>query len=120
MNGILFSGNPIADAFAIVMRENSALLVLADGVNWGEKSCLAARCAIHGCVNYLNKVLYREGAGDVTTLVGYIMLLWIFNLKKSQSFYSFKGLIDIILIMCGVAFQHQDILSTTVMTHAEH
>ncbi|GFX45559.1 PP2C-like domain-containing protein CG9801 [Trichonephila clavipes] len=66
------AGNPIADAFAVVMRENSALLVLADGVNWGEKSCLAARCAIHGCVNYLNKVLYREGAGDITTLSAFL------------------------------------------------
>lgn len=73
INDALHLGNPIADAFAIVMRENSALLVLADGVNWGEKSCLAARCAIHGCVNYLNKVLYREGAGDLTTLVGYFL-----------------------------------------------
>ncbi|GFY36994.1 PP2C-like domain-containing protein CG9801 [Trichonephila inaurata madagascariensis] len=73
------AGNPIADAFAVVMRENSALLVLADGVNWGEKSCLAARCAIHGCVNYLNKVLYREGAGDITTLDIFISLLRSFS-----------------------------------------
>ncbi|XP_055949855.1 PP2C-like domain-containing protein CG9801 [Argiope bruennichi] len=73
------AGNPIADAYAVVMRENSALLVLADGVNWGEKSCLAARCAIHGCVNYLNKVLYREGAGDITTLDIFISLLRSFS-----------------------------------------
>lgn len=56
------------------MRENSAILALADGVNWGEKSCLAARCAIHGCINYLNKVLYREGAGTVTTQVSFTFL----------------------------------------------
>lgn len=67
------SGNPIADAFAVVMRENSAILALADGVNWGEKSCLAARCAIHGCINYLNKVLYRENAGTTTTQVRYLL-----------------------------------------------
>ncbi|GBM72958.1 PP2C-like domain-containing protein CG9801 [Araneus ventricosus] len=73
------AGNPIADAYAIVMRENSSLLVLADGVNWGEKSCLAARCAIHGCVNYLNKVLYREGAGDISTLDIFISLLRSFS-----------------------------------------
>ncbi|XP_054714958.1 PP2C-like domain-containing protein CG9801 [Uloborus diversus] len=73
------AGNPIADAFGIVMRENSALLVLADGVNWGEKSCLAARCATHGCINYLNKVLYREGAGNITTQDIYISLLRSFS-----------------------------------------
>ena len=56
------------------MRENSAILALADGVNWGEKSCLAARCAIHGCINYLNKVLYREGAGTITTQVCFILV----------------------------------------------
>ncbi|XP_015910922.1 PP2C-like domain-containing protein CG9801 [Parasteatoda tepidariorum] len=73
------AGNPIADAFAIVMRENSALLALADGVNWGEKSCLAARCAIHGCINYLNKVLYREGSGDLTSLDIFVSLLRSFS-----------------------------------------
>lgn len=49
------TGEPIADAFGLVVRENSAILALADGVNWGEKSCLAAQCAVHGCVDYLNK-----------------------------------------------------------------
>ncbi|KFM64105.1 PP2C-like domain-containing protein, partial [Stegodyphus mimosarum] len=61
------------------MRENSALLVLADGVNWGEKSCLAARCAIHGCINYLNKALYREGGGSMTTQDVFISLLRSFS-----------------------------------------
>jgi hypothetical protein len=31
------TGNPIADSFGVVARYNSALLALADGVNWGEK-----------------------------------------------------------------------------------
>lgn len=52
------AGNPIADCFAVVARENSAILALADGVNWGEKACVAARSAIHGCVEYLNKALF--------------------------------------------------------------
>uniref|UniRef100_T1J1L7 PPM-type phosphatase domain-containing protein n=1 Tax=Strigamia maritima TaxID=126957 RepID=T1J1L7_STRMM len=54
------AGEPIADSFAICARENSAILVLADGVNWGERSCLAARCAVHGCVDYLNKTFFNE------------------------------------------------------------
>ncbi|KAG7167580.1 PP2C-like domain-containing protein, partial [Homarus americanus] len=32
------AGNPIADAFGVVAREDSAILALADGVNWGEKA----------------------------------------------------------------------------------
>jgi len=54
------AGDPIADSFAVVARENSAILVLADGVNWGEKAKLASRSAVHGCVEYLNKVLYID------------------------------------------------------------
>lgn len=42
------AGEPIADAFGICVRENSAILALADGVNWGEKASLAAKCAVHG------------------------------------------------------------------------
>nr|CAD7400367.1 unnamed protein product [Timema cristinae] len=39
------AGNPIADCFAVVARRNSAILAIADGVNWGEKACVAARSA---------------------------------------------------------------------------
>lgn len=52
------TGDPIADCFAIVTRVNSAIMVLADGVNWGVKSRTAARSAVHGCVDYLNKILF--------------------------------------------------------------
>lgn len=34
------------------------LLALADGVNWGEKACLAARAAIRGAVEYLDTALF--------------------------------------------------------------
>jgi len=51
------------------VRENSAILALADGVNWGEKASLAARCAVHGCIDYLNKALYLEGARIENTMV---------------------------------------------------
>ena len=42
------AGEPLADAFGVCVRENSAILALADGVNWGEKSSQAAKCAVHG------------------------------------------------------------------------
>lgn len=51
-------GDPIADSFAVVVRENSAIIALADGVNWGEGACLASRCAVYGCMDYLNRALY--------------------------------------------------------------
>lgn len=52
------TGDPIADCFAIVARVSSTIMVLADGVNWGVKSRTAARSAVHGCVDYLNKTLF--------------------------------------------------------------
>lgn len=52
------NGDPVADVYAVVAAENSCILALADGVNWGEKSRLAARCAIAGCLQYLSSHLY--------------------------------------------------------------
>ena len=57
------AGNPIADTFAVVARKNSAVLALADGVNWGNKAALASRCAVSGCVEYLNAAIF---GGDAT------------------------------------------------------
>jgi hypothetical protein len=62
------AGNPIADCFAIVARTNSAILTLADGVNWGEKACIAARSAVHGCVDYLNKAVFTSSNISNTTV----------------------------------------------------
>lgn len=56
----IFLGNPIADVFAVISRENCCILALADGVNWGEKSRLAARCAVRGAVDYLNFHLFSS------------------------------------------------------------
>lgn len=56
------AGNPIADCFAVVARKDSAILALADGVNWGLKACVAARSAVHGCVEYLNKAIFSDAA----------------------------------------------------------
>lgn len=51
-------GDPIADVFAIMARRNSSILILADGVNWGPRSRLAARCAVRAAMNYINKHLF--------------------------------------------------------------
>nr|XP_050023143.1 PP2C-like domain-containing protein CG9801 [Dermacentor andersoni] len=77
------AGEPIADAFAICVRENSAVMALADGVNWGDKSCLAARCAVHGCMDYLNRALYREGGTIETTQEVFVCLLRSFQAAHS-------------------------------------
>ena len=63
------AGNPIADVFGVVARENNAIMALADGVNWGEGSRLAARCAIRGTIDHLNSRLFAEDCK--TTTVSY-------------------------------------------------
>ena len=51
-------GEPNADAFAVVARENNAFLALADGCGWGVGSFLAARIAVKGCIEYLSNSLH--------------------------------------------------------------
>ncbi|KAI1280317.1 PP2C-like domain-containing protein [Halotydeus destructor] len=73
------AGDPIADSFGICVRENSAILALADGVNWGVKASLAAKCAIHGCIDYLNTALYHEGSKVENTMDIFVSLLRSFQ-----------------------------------------
>ena len=47
-------GGVITDVFCIVVRENNAIIAVADGVNWGKKPRLAARCAVNSSVTYLS------------------------------------------------------------------
>ncbi|KAG1685812.1 PP2C-like domain-containing protein [Nymphon striatum] len=73
------AGEPIADTFAMVARKNNAILALADGVNWGPKACLAARCAVHGCIDYLNKALFSNEVKMETTMDIFVCLLRSFH-----------------------------------------
>ena len=52
-------GDPIADVYAVVARPNSCIMAVADGCNWGIKPRLAARCAVHGCIEYLHSKLFE-------------------------------------------------------------
>ena len=45
-------GDPVADVFAVQVRENVAVLALADGVGWGHKPRLAARCAVRAVMEH--------------------------------------------------------------------
>lgn len=64
------TGSPIADCFALISRRESCILALADGVNWGEKACLAARAAIRGSVEYLETALFGlSGTASERTLL---------------------------------------------------
>ena len=55
-------GDPVADVFGLQVRENMAVLALADGVSWGLKPRLAARCAVRAVMEHVsaNLSLIRE------------------------------------------------------------
>lgn len=65
------SGDPVADVFGIISYQNGALLSVADGVNWGEKSRLAARCAVHDSLGYLQRAVSR--ASSTQEIVAFIL-----------------------------------------------
>ncbi|XP_060532731.1 PP2C-like domain-containing protein CG9801 isoform X2 [Cylas formicarius] len=54
------NGDPIADCFGVIARKDSAILAVADGVNWGEKAAVAAKSAVHGSLHYLNKTIFND------------------------------------------------------------
>lgn len=60
-------GDPIADCFGIIARENSCIMALADGVNWGNGARLAARCAVQGSIDYLNSAIFGTQHSNTTT-----------------------------------------------------
>jgi len=54
------TGDPIADSYAFIARKNNALMVIADGVNWGEKSKIASRSAVDAVVNYITQTVFIQ------------------------------------------------------------
>ena len=114
------SGDPIADSFAVCCRSNNGLLgavrrivtkpigigvkincsfichpiliplVVADGVNWGEQSRMAARWAVHGAVNHVNSTLFSHGQVTADTYIGGIRrrnIMYNLNLQSMFGFY---------------------------------
>ena len=63
-------------------------MLIADGVNWGEKSRLAARCALYGSMEYINRQLFAEKQQPANTQVKGVQWHYIWTalaiLTKSQ------------------------------------
>lgn len=51
------AGSPIADCYGLVARKNSCVMVMADGVNWGEKARLASCAAVQASLEYLTRAV---------------------------------------------------------------
>ena len=52
-------GEPVADVFGIIARENSCVMAVADGVSWGKKARLAARCAVRAVMEHVTDNMTR-------------------------------------------------------------
>ena len=90
---MIFPGDPVADAFAICARENNCVMLIADGVNWGEKSRLAARSALYGSMVYINKRIFKRHRPPANTHVSTYVLHFksenmLSNICKIQRFRS--------------------------------
>lgn len=66
-------GDPIADVFGIIARENCCVMVMADGVNWGKNSRLAARCATRAVMDHVSGNLESLQSSPTTTTVAQLL-----------------------------------------------
>ena len=84
----------------MVARKNSAILVLGDGVNWGSKAALAARCAVYGCMDYLNAAIFGmpKTAEGFTTQDVFNYLL--------RSFHAAHRYVKFTFHWCAIEMQH--------------
>lgn len=101
------AGEPVADSFGICVRENSAILALADGVNWGEKASLASRCAINGCLDYLNKSLYHESSKVENTMDIFVCLLRSFSAAHDLILQE-KGMLTTLTVAVVAQLKHSE------------
>ena len=82
-------GDPVADVFGIIVRENYCVLTTADGVNWGKKSRLAARCATHAVMEHFSSNINLVLAMPTSTTI--MQLLHESVTVKAQELILEKG-----------------------------
>ena len=82
-------GDPVADVFGILVRENWCVMAVADGVNWGKKSRLAARCATYAVMDHISNNSGRIESNPSTSTV--LQLLHESVTLKAQELILKKG-----------------------------
>lgn len=79
-------GDPIADTYAILTRRNNSILILADGVNWGPRSRLAARCAVRASMNYINRNIFYNSLNSKSFTTHDIFKIMMRSFDAAQEF----------------------------------
>ena len=67
-------GEPLADVFGVLARENYCVMTVADGVNWGKKSRLAARCATYAIMEHITNNFSRIDTAPNSHTVSQLLL----------------------------------------------
>jgi serine/threonine protein phosphatase PrpC len=67
-------GDPVADVFGVQVRENLAVLALADGAGWGPKPRLAARCAVRAVMEHVTASLSEMRKRPTSHTVSSVLL----------------------------------------------
>ena len=75
-------GEPIADVFAVLARENNAIIALGDGASWGKKPRLAARCAVNSAISHVIQSTQRLNSQPNSKTLSKILLEAIDNAQK--------------------------------------
>lgn len=73
------AGSPIADCYGMVARRNSCVMVMADGVNWGEKARLASCAAVQASLEYLTRALLTPSKKIFRSFRSFVMNLQILS-----------------------------------------
>lgn len=106
------NGEPIADCFAICVQENNAILMIADGVNWGYKARLASRSAVHAAMNSLNKSLFEKKLNTTKEIFERIRLA----IDAAQKFIvSNEGSLTTLTISFVCSSNRQTLVCTTIV-----
>lgn len=66
-------GDPIADVFGIMVWENCCIMAIADGVSWGRKSRLAARCATHAVMDHISANMTRIKSDPMSSTISQLL-----------------------------------------------
>ncbi|WAR04424.1 Y9801-like protein [Mya arenaria] len=100
----------VADAFAICARGNNCVMVIADGVNWGEKSRLAARAALYGAMDYINTRIFTNRRSPASTHDVFAILRKSFDKAHQEILDREGGLTTLCACMvCPVAKSTQEV-----------
>lgn len=67
-------GDPVADVFGVQVRDNLAVLAVADGSGWGVKPRLAARCAIRAVMEHVTASLSQIRETPTSHTIASILL----------------------------------------------